>query len=259
MMNTKAKQKNPIIVRVLVAIIVGCILLFSSWLFYLERYEGVATSPNTFSDFGAKRYFAIDPETILISLDHGKTDVFTSEIATPENPIFNKPIEWHQSDYLKIASNLNHFVWNETLEGWSLYYLDFNTACEDNLKGFGLAEIAYFKTVPHGVLQKDYEVRAFQIDPQYGYVISSGGANFPQPLFDKWESVNLNKPQIPAEDAFKIAEENGGRTARLSLRNQCTINVRLSGNTGWRVFIYANDTGSSIFRMEVDASTGKIK
>ncbi|SRR6266498_3364901 len=258
-MNIQKKQRLSFVAWLLAAITLGCILFIISWLWYLGRYEGIATSPNTFSDFGDKRYFTIDPETVLVDLDHGKTDVFTPEIATPENPIFEKPIDWQQSDYLKIANALNQFVWNETLESWSLYYVNFNTACHNNLKGFGVAEIAYFKTIPYDALQKDYTVRAFQITPQYGYVVSSGGANFPQPLFDKWKSVNLNKLRIFAEEALKIAEENGGEAARLSVQNQCTINVRLSGSAGWKVFIYADDTGSSIFRMEIDPYTGKIK
>ncbi len=258
-MNTKTKRRIPIIVYITIAITILCVLLFVSWLWYIERYEGVATSPNTFGDFGKKQYFAIDPETILTTLEHGETDVFTPEVTTPENPIFENNFEWQQTDYLKIVDTLNRFVWNEALDDWSLYYMNFSTACHDDLKGLGFAEIAYFKTIPVDILQKDYTVRAFQIVPQYGYVVSSGGATFPQPLFDRWENVNLNKLRILAEDALKIAEENGGQAARLSVQNQCTIHMRLSGDAGWKVFIYANDTGSSIFRMEVDASTGKMK
>lgn len=137
--------------------------------------------------------------------------------------------------------------------------MHFKTACQDDIKGFGVAEIAYFKTVPYDALQKNYTVRAFQFSPQYGYVVSSGGAVFPQPLFDRWKSVNLGELGISAEDALKIAEENGDRTARLSVQDQCTISVRLSGNDNWRVFIYADDTGSSIFGVEVDEYTGKIE
>lgn len=256
-MNIKIKQR--FVAYLVAAITIGCILLSISWLWYLERYEGVTDSPNTFSDFGDKHYFAIDPETILADLDRGEVDVFTSEVATPENPIFGKTIEWLQADYLKIASALNQFVWNETLENWSLYYMHFKTACHDDIKGFGVAEIAYFKTVPYGALQENYTVRAFQISPQSGYVVSSGGAIFPKPLFDKWKSVNLSKLGISAEDALKIAEENGAPAARLSVQDQCTISVRLFGNDNWKVFIYADDTGSSIFRMEVDEYTGKIE
>jgi hypothetical protein len=217
------------------------------------------TSPNTFSNFGDKRYFAIDPERILVALTRGEKDIFTSEIATPENPIFNKTIEWHQSDYLKIADSLNDFVWNENLEDWNLYYMHFKTTCHDDPKGFEFAEIAYFRTTSHNLLERSHVGRAFQIVPQYGYVVYSEGANFPQLPFDKWESLNLKKLQISAEDALKAADENGGRTARLSVQNQCTIRMRLSGNTGWNIVISTNDTGSSIFRIAVDPYTGKVK
>ena len=251
------KIKRRFVAYLVAAITIACILFFISWLWYLERYEGGADSPNTFGDFGDKHYFAIDPETIVAYLDRGEADVFISEIATPENPILENTVEWLQADYLKIASALNQFVWNETLEEWSLYSMHFKTACPDDIKGFEVAEIAYFKTLPYAALQKNYTVRAFQISPQYGYVVSSGGAIFPQPLFDRWKSVDLGKLGISAEDALKIAEENGARAARLSVQNQCTIHVRLSGNDNWRVFIYADDTGSSIFRIEVDEQLAK--
>jgi hypothetical protein len=217
------------------------------------------TSPNTFGDFGDKHYFAIDPERILAAVEHGEKDVFTSEIATPENPIFNKTIEWHQSDYLKIAGSLNDFAWNETLEDWNLYYMHFNTACHDNPKGFEFAEIAYFGTTSHSLLERSHVGHAFQIVPQYGYVVYSGGAGFPQSPFDKWESLNLNELQISAEDALRAADENGGQTARLSVQNDCTISARISGNTAWNIVISANDSGSTIFRIAVDPYTGKVQ
>ena len=258
-MSTQTKRRISIFMRLVIAITVGCILLLGSWFWYLERYDGVTTSPNTFGDFGDKHYFAIDPERVLADLDHGETDVFTSEIATPENPIFNKTIEWHQSDYLKIAGNLNRFVWNETLEDWNLYYMNFKVTCHDNPTGFEFAEIAYFKTISQDLLQRSHVGRAFQIVPQDGYVVYSGEANFPQSPFDPWESLNLNKLRISAEDALKMADENGGRAARLSVQNECTICARLSGNIAWNIFISANDSGSTIFRIAVDPYTGKVE
>lgn len=216
-------------------------------------------SPNTFGDFGDKHYFAIDPEIILAAVDHGEKNVFTSEIATPENPIFNKTIEWHQSDYLKIADSMNDFAWNESLEDWNLYYMHFKTTCHDNPKGFEFAEIAYFITTSHNLLESSHVGRAFQIVPQYGYVVYSEGTEFPQSPFDKWESLNSNKLQISAEDALKAADENGGRTARLAVQNQCTIRASLSGNTAWNIVISANDSGSTIFRIAVDPYTGKVQ
>ncbi len=140
-----------------------------------------------------------------------------------------------------------------------MYYMNFITTCRDNPKGFDFGEIAYFKTVPRNDWLKDYTVRAMQITPRYGDVTSAGGAIYPQPLFDKWEYIDLKQVKITAEDALKIAEENGGKEARLSTQNKCTIQVKLSGDFGWRVFVYDDKTGSSFFSIEINRDTGKIK
>ena len=100
--------------------------------------EGVQHYP---SHLGLERgYYTIDPEAILTSLDRVETQVFTPEISSPENPIFEKYFSWRQSDYTKITAALHQFVWGEGLNDWKLYNMYFGTPCHDNLGGFELGK-----------------------------------------------------------------------------------------------------------------------
>ena len=218
--------------------------------------EGVQRYP---SHLGFERgYYKISPETILASLDKGETKVFAPETASPENPIFEKYFSWRQSEYTKIIVALHEFIWDEDLDDWKLYYMHFSTPCHDNLSGFELGEYYYFKTIFHKNGQIDYAGRGFLVTPQYGDVEWGSKPNYPHPILG-WKSVNLNKVKVTAEQALEIAEINGGKEARLLVQNECKLTARLSGYSGWKVFIYRHDTGSSIFGIEIDSSTGKIK
>jgi len=257
-MNTLKKQKSSIVVLLIITTVVGCILLFASWLWYIERYEGVDLDPPVGVEaFREINYYKINPESILSSLDHVGENVFTPEATTPENPIFDQPFSWHQADYLKIASALHSVVWKESLKGWKLYYMHFSASCRDNPNGFEFGEFVYFKTIPYKGWLKDYEVRGLQVAPQYGDVASGGSEYYPGPLFGGWKSIDLDKIKITAEEALKIAEENGGQATRLSVQNNCTIQLRLSGYSGWQVRITENNTASELFSLETNPYTDK--
>lgn len=243
-----------------VVIITGCILVLMLWLWYTARYDGIALYPNTFSNFGNKSFYSINTNTILVELSQGEKDVFIQEVAPLEDSIFEQPINWSQSDYVKVSNVFYQVIWNESLENWNLYYLEFIANCNSNPSGFGFGEISFFKNTSNKPWLNNYTTRALQIIPQYGNVISADGGIFPQPLFDKWKSINLDTIVISADDALRIADENGGEEARLSVENNCTIQVRLSGyDNYWKVRISENNTASVIFMMAINPYTGEIK
>ena len=239
--------------------IVAVLLVTLSIYVFDPFIEQVRYSPIGLSDFRDNTgNYKINAKTILASLDNGETNVFTAEITTPDAPMFEGPVLWQQSDYLKITDALHQFVWKEMLDDWSLYYMDFITTCQDNPNGFALGDFYYFKTIfTYGKLQ--YSAREMLISPQYGHVTWGDGAIFPHPLLG-WKSINLEKIKITAEEALKIAEENGGKEVQFSVQNNCKIQVRLTGHdTGWKVRISENTTADVIFRMTVDPYTGEIK
>lgn len=218
--------------------------------------EGVQSYP---SYLGQKTgYYKINSETILASLNNGETNVFTPETTSPEEPIFDKYFSWQQSDYTKLTAAFHEFVWGEDLNGWKLFSMYFDTPCHNNLSGFELGEYHYFKTIFYKNGKVGYAGRGFLITPQYGDVEWGSGPNYPHPILG-WKSVDLNKVNINAEEALAIAEQNGGKDARLQVNNQCKVAVKLSGYSGWKVAIFRYDKGKLIFNLEIDPSSGKIK
>ena len=82
--------------------------------------------PTSFTNRGS---FLIDPETILESLNNGKIDVFTPYLdqvdgELPED-VFDGSIRWTPGEHFMIADALNHSVWNDDLNDWKLYEMDF--------------------------------------------------------------------------------------------------------------------------------------
>lgn len=203
--------------------------------------------------------FRINPGTILESLDEGNTNVFLSDTRPLDNradglALYNEPILWSQSDYLKVSSALGKLVWEEdSLHNWSLFRMIFNADCQNNLNGLSGSDFQYFKTVfDRGKLM--YSWREIEIDPEYMYVAWGEGAKFAHPLFG-WKSIDLSQLKVSAEDAIRIAEQNGGRKTRLSVQNQCNIHLLLMPERyrGWRVNYQSTD-----FEIEIDSYTGEV-
>jgi hypothetical protein len=230
------------------------------WIYMFDPLiENIRRFPTGLSDFRKIEYYAIDSYTTLESLDQDLNNVFISSTNVPDEPIYNEKIEWQQSDYVEIADTVGSFIWENTFEDWDIYYLSFNALCQDNLNGFSLGDFYYFKQVFLNNGKIRYSAREIQILPEYGRVILGNGANFLHPLLG-WKSINLGDIKISAENAFRIADENGGQDARRSVENDCTIQVRLSGyDNYWKVRISKNNTASVIFIMTINPYTGEIK
>jgi hypothetical protein len=251
------KKKRIIVIALLVIVIIG---IFIGAIYLLTPYDDqVNRYPKIgLSDFDNIGRYRINPETILASLDRGETNVFMPESATPESPVLETAVSWRQSDYLEIADALHQFVWKETLDSWNLYNIELDAVCQDNPNGFGVGDLVFFKSARDNGETK-YSTRELLITPQYGDVSWGGGANFPYPIFG-WKSINLSLFKVTAEDALKIAEENGGRIARLSVQNECRIVVSMNSNayTGWRVIYFPNSGGLRIFEKQIDPYTGRV-
>jgi len=251
-------NKNTMKNRTLLTVVLLAILLIVASAIYIvyissDPFNDLVTRyPNgAFNDTGS---YKIDTETILATLAQGETDVFTLELATPQAPL-EKVIMWHQSDYLEIASALHQFVWSEKLDNWNLYSMSFDASCQDGSNGFLNGDFTYFKTVFHGG-KLTYTAHEILISPQYENVSWGGGMDFPRPVLG-WKSIVLNRLKVTSENALKIAEENGGSTARLAAENKCTISLILSGYTGWNV-VYEGSDGLFIFEIKIDPYTGRV-
>jgi len=213
--------------------------------------------PSTIGIFNETGSVTINPTTILDSLNRGEINVFAPIVATPSDNAILPPgsIQWSQSDYLKVANALSQYVWNATFENWLVYYLAFGNECQNNLGGFDFAEIIYYKTIGVG-WQKMYTARYIQINPLAGIVSWGGETDFP--ISDGWAAIDLTEFTITADDALRIAEENGGKDARLRSGNECTILISIpnhNDDTNWNVGYYYGIN----FEIIVDPYSGKYE
>jgi hypothetical protein len=96
-----------------------------------------------------------------------------------------------------------------------------------------------------------------EIYPSANIVSWGGNSNFSG--FDKWNSFDLRKFNITADDALQLVEENGGKEARSKNKNDCRILVKTSAqnNGSWDVSYYIG--ASVIFEMLIDPYSGKYE
>lgn len=224
----------------------------------LDKNEGNRI-PSYLSSYPDVGYFKIKPETILVSLDEGNSDVFTPLVEDPRlvESLINVSFSWTQSNILKIVKTLGQLVWSDTmdLDHWSVYDLYLRKSCEDNPKGFDFASITYFRVVDVNG-KKVYVTRHIEIDPYYSMVRWGSGATYSQPILHKWKGFDLAGSAITAENALRISEEHGGKEARLKVNNKCLIQVSPSKNNDkWAVYYIP----PADFFMQVDLYTGEYK
>jgi hypothetical protein len=207
--------------------------------------------------------YAIDPATILTSLDRGETDLFM--------PISHKSVDsqlpvWNQQDHLRIANALHQFVWKESLEDWDLYDATFwVTQRADKFVGIDNAYLVYFRHKDNG-----YIVHSISID-LIGAEVQTGESLY---QVQGWKGFKLSELTINSVDQIlAISAENSGRDACSAEKNECRIRVSLGSylaaydflsiplyryEWNWAISYY-DKNGDTIFRMTVDPNSGKHK
>lgn len=215
-------NKRLIVGSVLLTLIVIIILSYDN---YLHEQEDLRL-PSRLSSYPEMGYYQINPETILGSLDRGHTDVFMPLLEDPAliEALTNVSISWTQSDFLEIASALGQLVWGDPmdLKNWSIYYLFFERTCQDNPVGFNFASITYYKEIEANG-RRMYTTRLIEIHPVYTWVRWGSGATYPRPILRRWNSIDLAEDKVTADNALRIAEENGGKEVRLQVENKCAM------------------------------------
>lgn len=212
---------NKRLIRNIGWIILLLILAFVAILVYdnnLYKEDGL-NSPNHFSSYYDTGYYKIDPETILVALDSGRTDVFTPLLENPDEieGAADMPIRWTQADFLKIAGALGKFAWDDPmdLKDWHVSFVLFRGSCDDPM-GFSFATITYFKKRTTW-----YETRLIEIDPKSGWVQWGDGETYPKPIMHSWKSVDLLGAKITVDDALRIASEDAKK--RFQFKDYCDV------------------------------------
>lgn len=162
---------------------------------------------------------------------------------------------WTQLDFLNIASALGQMIWDDpmSLRNWQVYSLTFEKTCQNDFSGYHFGSISYFKEVDTNE-KEIYTARLIEIYPSFSWVRWGNQANYSEPILSKWKNVNLIEAKITAEDALQIAEENGGREARIKVENKCLIYVNSQSDNKWEVDYIGAD-----FHMLIDFYTGEYE
>jgi hypothetical protein len=246
-------NKRIAIKRAVIVLICTSGFLFVGYKSCLLLNDLFGDYPGGIGTYSLMEDYAFDPETILPALGRGTTTVFTPAVATPEAD-WVPPVSfhWRQADYLKIAGAFYQFKWNENINTWHLYSMKFRKDCANNSDGFYLGKIAYFKDSDE-TSHSHYLFRELSISPMDKELTWEGDVFRQPPLFG-WFSIDQIK--ISADDALEIAEKNGGKEARLKVKNACTIYVSIIPNPDrdykWRVSYDSYDT----FEIQIDPYSG---
>ena len=264
-MNKKSLLSRTILV---IGLAIALITIYQNY-FYIYLLVTNAPSYPTRKPVDNMEIYQIDPETILTSLNHGKTDVF---MIAQKNPIYDdvpalephSSFPWNQQDSLRVADAFHQFVWKESLENWHLYSAGFTIPqCRDISRINGVGFQFYQR-------QKNwyYLIHNIDINLEYGYMYGSDNNGH---YTDRWKDIDLNKVTVNSADkALLIAEQNGGQEARVRVKNdqKCHISISFSPHVlfdrswsgwGWEVTYWINDGASLIYGIIIDPFNGRYK
>jgi len=259
---------------ILVAILIACVAFSCSYLdgqrgpglFLAHVYyflnadaKNPDQNPSLLSRYPENKtgYYRFDPKTILGSLDQDQ-NVFTpiSKDDVDLHKQYND-IAWTQSDFLHVANELSHLVWQEPLNltSWSVHSIWFDGSCDDNFGGFDRFWLTYYKTVKTG-WESIYTARYIQVDPGSGIAIWAGDSEFSANFLLSWKNIELTKFQTTAEQAVRSAEEYRRKSAGLN-SNGCSVNIHFYNRHkyDWQVF-YSWPTSYYVF---INPFTGKAR
>jgi hypothetical protein len=266
--NREHEMNKKTIAWIAIALLLSIVVIFIGLRrFYIPDYpEGVLYDKVT---------YVIDPQTILTSLDRGETDVFLPAPPEPEGswPIIWPPgsFVWNEQSFKKVADALHQLVWQEPLQNWQLIRASYQiNQCQEIFGGIDSASLSFFQNeggqnVVHG----------FWINPMYGNV--TAGNQYSQRMgWSHWETIDPDKMKISNVDAaLLVAEENGGKEIRSSLKNKCKITLLLAPDRykynflthplnrygwGWNVIYWSNQSNSDpLFSIVIDPYTGGFK
>jgi len=202
--------------------------------------EPGADAPMSIGSFNVIESSTIDPTTILSSLNYGGPNVFNFKPGLLDEGSLVTSVEWRQVDYENLATSIFQVAWNESINDWNLYRMDYFTEC-GHPEGFSNGGFYfYLDTSDH----KKYSARGILMEPEYGFVEWGGDTYYRRPLFG-WKTINLKEVTVTAEEALRRAEARGGMNTRQSWENKCNIIVQLwpeaIGGYDWRVHYWNND------------------
>lgn len=241
-----------------VSFVIGLIIVILM-IFYVGTILLRINAPyNHFSvaaNYNESKHYLIKPDTILEEVSLGKSDVFSPLV---DNQMLDdqsdKNYIWTQSDFFSVASVLDRYAWHNTQEKWLVSNILFRGNCTSPDLGFDTFSVWYFYLVD----TREYKPRKVGIFLQINEVEAGEHTASPIPLFGI-EGFYINDLEVAADEALRIADENGGIRTRLQIENKCNIFAAINSiKEGWQIIYYSNESLAKIFEASVDAITGDV-
>jgi hypothetical protein len=208
-------------------------------------------------------FYGIQPETLLDALAHGDSNAFvpvSEQDVDRSAPPTGSPVNWTQSDYFQIVDAFYKLVLQDSLDDWNINSIDLARRCKDADVGWQDGSFEFFKIVRDKNNQEILISRFIEVDPS-SKVVLLWEREFSPYVVDR-SSIDLAKIKFDGEKVLQIAEDGGGREARLSVNNACSIRVGLSPDSpkyrGWNSVYTRSDSGTSAFQINVDPFNGEI-
>lgn len=228
---------------------------------FLVRIRQGRDYPVGTSDFNETGAYQMDSSKTLMDLNNGVNDILTpvSYESSLESSGNDSQVKWSFSDYLKVANVVKLQTWHDEMKEWSIYRMNFYTDCNDSVNGFFMGDFIYFRPTTTE-LGNVYEAREVWISSQQGRVAWGAGNYYPKPLFG-WSEIDLDQI-ISAGDALQIAENNGGKIARLEVNNVCDMFLSYNPNINsdnWILTMSHYNQLPNIFEIEINPYTGKFR
>jgi len=220
----------------------------------------VSYIPSNKSRESSGNYYLFNPDTILTDLAQGKTDLFIEKDGSFDPPLSEpvKVVQWSQGDYFRIAQAVHERFWNDAFSDWKLGNMYFTADCHQVEKGPQKGSFGLYRII-EPFFEKSGLEELIVIDPSPNSIWRSNKSLDPQAM----PSVSIDFPRlrVTANNAFQMAEDNGGKGARLANDNNCFATALLAPNGGakdWDVSYHNKDQGD-IFSIKIDEYTGMIK
>ncbi|RJP50839.1 MAG: hypothetical protein C4557_08925 [Anaerolineaceae bacterium] len=202
-------------------------------------------------------YYAFNYQTILQDAVEGKPVQLTLIPGEPEIlPSGSPVVPWKQADYLQVASAVFLSVWGETPESWKLDEILSKTNCAGVDLGFQRMSFIFFKVEENEeAAMYVHTQREIFIVPEKKLIWIYEVETSP---VKSWGWVNLEADEIlPAEEALRIVEENGGTAARAGI-DDCSISPRINAGANDDNWLVSYFSDHNFLMLEVDEKTGEI-
>lgn len=238
------------------------LLLLTSIIYIYEPFSPGNKGPLSLSSlyYYNTGLIKLDPESVLQSLEEGNLNVFFPDFRLFDDRhigpvLYNEPVDWRQSDNLKIVNAASEYISNDSLDGWKLFSMAFNVDCQHMDRGLPGGDFQYFRTIfENGKMIDTW--REIEISSEFSWIAWGSGAKYPHPLSGR-KSIDLKMLKVTADDAIRIAEDRGGKELRSISQNQCSVHMVLwpqGTKKGW----WITYNTSSDFEVRIDPYTGEV-